>query len=179
MKMKTAQLTAVRHKADLARAKLKQLTESARLYAQSEEALRGDVAREEARIREAAKLLEESARVLGDAASAAALKALEEAEGRHAARRDATAAARLALAEAQGRWQAAQADVMPMTEALGVKRVEQQMKESLRAQFEERLGELKADREDLARRAAERPQKAQSLRAKVLRSSAKSRARPR
>lgn len=169
LKTKTALLTSVRHKADLARAKLRQLTESARLYAQSEEALRGDVAREEARIREAAKLLEESARVLGDAASAAALKALEEAEGRHAARRDATAAARLALVEAQGRWQAAQADVMPMTEALGVKRVEQQMKESLRAQFEERLEELKADRSELARRAAERPQKAQSLRAKVLR----------
>ena len=43
------------------------------------------------------------------------------------------------------------------------------MKESLRTQFEERLDELKADRTDLARRAAERPQKAQSLRAKVLR----------
>jgi len=43
------------------------------------------------------------------------------------------------------------------------------MKESLRTQFEERLNELKADRTDLARRAAERPQKAQSLRAKVLR----------
>ena len=158
----------MRHKAELARAKLRQLSESARLYAQSEAALRSDIAREEARLVEASRLLEESAKVLGDAASAAALKVLE-AERAHAARRDATAAARLALTEAQGRWQAAQADVMPMTEALGVKRVEQQMKESLRTQFEERLDELKADRTDLARRAAERPQKAQSLRAKVLR----------
>ena len=157
-KTKTAALAAVRHKAELARAKLRQLSESARLYAQSE-----------AGLVEASRLLEESAKVLGDAASAAALKVLEEAERAHAARRDATAAARLALTEAQGRWQAAQADVMPMTEALGVKRVEQQMKESLRTQFEERLDELKADRTDLARRAAERPQKAQSLRAKVLR----------
>lgn len=168
-KTKTAALAAVRHKAELARAKLRQLSESARLYAQSEAALRSDIAREEARLVEASRLLEESAKVLGDAASAAALKVLEEAERAHAARRDATAAARLALTEAQGRWQAAQADVMPMTEALGVKRVEQQMKESLRTQFEERLDELKADRTDLARRAAERPQKAQSLRAKVLR----------
>ena len=168
-KTKTAALAAVRHKAELARAKLRQLSESARLYAQSEAALRSDIAREEARLVEASRLLEESAKVLGDAASAAALKVLEEAERAHAARRDATAAARLALTEAQGRWQAAQADVMPMTEALGVKRVEQQMKESLRTQFEERLNELKADRTDLARRAAERPQKAQSLRAKVLR----------
>ena len=156
----------MRHNAELARAKLRQLSESARLYAQSEAALRSDIAREEARLVEASRLLEESAKVLGDAASAAALKVLEEAERAHAARRDATAAARLALTEAQGRWQAAQADVMPMTEALGVKRVEQQMKESLRTQFEERLDELKADRTDLARRAAERPQ---SLRAKVLR----------
>ena len=168
-KTKTAALAAVRHKAELARAKLRQLSESARLYAQSEAALRSDIAREEARLVEASRLLEESAKVLGDAASAAALKVLEEAECTHAARRDATASARLALTEAQGRWQAAQADVMPMTEALGVKRVEQQMKESLRTQFEERLDELKADRTDLARRAAERPQKAQSLRAKVLR----------
>lgn len=168
-KTKTAALAAVRHKAELARAKLRQLSESARLYAQSEAVLRSDIAREEARLVEASRLLEESAKVLGDAASAAALKVLEEAERAHAARLDATAAARLALTEAQGRWQAAQADVMPMTEALGVKRVEQQMKESLRTQFEERLNELKADRTDLARRAAERPQKAQSLRAKVLR----------
>ena len=168
-KTKSAALSDIRHKAALARAKLKQYADSARLYAQSEEALRNDIAREEARIAEASRLLEECARVLGNDASTAALKMLEEAEKTHVRRRDETASARLALSEAQGRWQAAQADVMPMTEALGVKRVEQQMKESLRTQFDERLDELKADRVDLARRAAERPLKAQSLRAKVLR----------
>lgn len=122
-KTKTAALAAVRHKAELHARSCGSFRSRPGLYAQSEAALRSDIAREEARLVEASRLLEESAKVLGDAASAAALKVLEEAERAHAARRDATAAARLALTEAQGRWQAAQADVMPMTEASASRRV--------------------------------------------------------
>lgn len=161
-------LTALRHRREMASVKLAQLRDARRLLEEGGRTLSDDVEAEKTRIREAEAILEETDRVSDDASRGEALKALTSAEEAYRAACGATQAAREALASQQARHSDAQSAVMPMTEALGVKRVERQMKESLRTQFSDRLDELGADRTALAREAAERPLKAQSVRSKVL-----------
>ena len=168
-KAKQNALTTLKHQGEMARLKESQLKDARRLLEQSDAALNEDIRREETRITLANEVIATTKVAIESSNQMEALEALQKAEVDYRDKRDATEKARLALATMQAAYAEAQSLVMPMTEALGVKRVERQMKESLRTQFDDRLLELNADRQALAEVAAARPQKAQSVRAKVLR----------
>ncbi|MDY4162725.1 MAG: chromosome segregation protein SMC [Sutterella sp.] len=160
--------TALSHRSELARVKAGQLRASAVLFEERRRSLEKDIAAEEARREDARHRLEEAGRLRADDRTAEALRRYGEAEEKHleaGRRRD---AARESLASARRELTVMQSEVVPLSEALGVKKVERQMKESLREQFSGRLDELGADRDALREKAAARPQKAQSVRARVL-----------
>lgn len=168
-KGKQTALTTLKHQGEMARLKENQLKDARRMLEQSDAALNDDIRREEARLALANEVIASTQSAIESTNQMEALATLQKAEANYRAARDATEKARQALATLQTAHNEAQSLVMPMTEALGVKRVERQMKDSLRTQFDERLLELNADRQALAEAAELRPQKAQSVRAKVLR----------
>ena len=160
--------TALAHKAELARVKAGELRRSAALFDERCASLDRDIAAEEARLAAARAQLEAAGSALSDERTAAALSRFDAAEKRHHEALAPRDAARETSSEARRKQAELQSSVVPLSEALGVKKVERQMKESLREQFSGRLDELNADRQALRVKAAERPQKAQSVRARVL-----------
>ncbi len=168
LRVQTDLLTSARHRGEIARARLRELKGAFELLRKSAESLRADLAREKGRAEAANAVLAEKESESEGGDEAGALAALHEAES---AARDASQvleAGRTEVSESARLLRELQGSIMPLTEALGLKRVERQMKESLRAQFSDRLDELGADRQALAEAAAARPQKAQSVRARVL-----------
>ena len=160
--------TALAHKAELARVKAGELRRSAALFDERCASLDRDIAAEEARLVAARAQLEAAGSAASDERTAAALSRFDAAQKRHNEALAARDAARETLSEARRKLAELQSSVVPLSEALGVRKVERQMKESLREQFSGRLDELHADRQALRVKAAERPQKAQSVRARVL-----------
>lgn len=167
LKQKTEGLNRRRRDLDQLRAQVKQLEQAREFLAKRIEALAVDMSREAERLAAAEAVLAESDEAPVNERERAAIDAVEAAEKAAKAATDAKAEAEAALMEARKRIHDWQSALMPMTEALGVKKVERQVKESLREQFSERLDELKADRTALAQKALERPVKAQSVRSRV------------
>lgn len=158
-----------RHRYDIARLEAGQHRRSAEVIRERLTILRADVAKEEKRIEEARAALKRAEDVDQDEKLAAALKAFQDAEAAAAKTAADLEAAETALETAGRELQELQGSIMPLSEAAGAKRVEAQMKKSLKAQFDERLTELGADRIELAALVAEESPKVNSVRARVQR----------
>lgn len=168
-KAKNAAWQSAVRRSELASLRVRQLAEAISLIASRNASLESDIAREAERRAAAERTLAEIRPAQDESVRNAALDRLSAAEKADAAAGAALDAAQQALSERQKACREAQGAVMPLTEALGVKKVERQVKENLKEQFSQRLDELSADRRALAAEAAARPVKAQSVRSKVLR----------
>ena len=167
LKQKTEGLNRRRRDWDQLRSQVKQLEQARDFLSKRIDALNVDMSREAERLAAAEAVLAESEDAPVNERERAAIDALDAAEKAEKDAGVAKAEAEESLATARKLVRDWQSNLMPMTEALGVKKVERQVKESLRGQFSERLDELKADRMLLAQRALERPMKAQSVRSRV------------
>lgn len=167
LKQMTDGLNRRRREADQTRAQIRQLEQARGFLSKRIEALRADLDREAERLAAAQAVLAETDTTPVNERERAAIDGVDRAECRLRTVTDARSEAERIVQEARKKIHEWQSALMPMTEALGVKRVERQVKESLREQFSERLDELEADRGELAKKALERPVKAQSVRARV------------